>query len=395
MNRRDRPLTPLGVDAVLLVDPPLARAQPRVVDGSPVVRPKRLPGWKAPDVVPKHVRHCHAGTGARDWYIYTWRLDDPENRIRIPYSCNSWRCPACAPHEAAVLFRRLTDACRSLDPRGFVYVVLTLDQKGYYDKSLHGWRKYRDLKEAYRELGKQSQSFLYRLRRWMKRNGMRVLKNEWFAVVEAHRTGWPHLNLVLYSPELAEFLDRDQADRRGTGMPLADVTLLTGELRDAAMGAGWGARSTAERARSRDALAGYVTKLAGFSEATAGEIAKITQAPTAAPPRFRRLRSGKGFLPERHGTSDGWSGALVRRQICNDGFPAVLPLHNCSDEHRENVAAACYLEERLWLEERIKLHQKRTVVKKYGPAAVLGELVQHYHRNELKPRDAAQQWDTS
>ncbi|MBG7606043.1 MAG: 2TM domain-containing protein [Actinobacteria bacterium] len=46
------------------------------------VRPKRLPGWKPPAVVPKHVQHCNRGTGSRLWWIYTWRTSTPESRAQ-------------------------------------------------------------------------------------------------------------------------------------------------------------------------------------------------------------------------------------------------------------------------------------------------------------------------
>ena len=355
--------------------------------GVPVrkVPPKRLKGWIPPKVTPKHVRHCNAGTGKRDWWIYTWRRDDPVKRVRVPYRCNSWRCPSCAPHEAAVLWRRITDACAPLDPKGFVFVVLTLDQRGYYDKRQHGWRKFREVKEAYRELGKQSQSFLYRLRYWQKTRGMRVLGNEWFAVVEAHRSGWPHMNLVLYAPQLARMLDEQQAVLRVTGADARKQILMRGDLRTMAEASGWGRESTAERARDRKALASYVTKLAGFSDATAGEVAKITQAPTSAPQKFRRLRSGKGFLPPRHGTSDGWTGALIRRQVCNDGAEVVLPLHNVGLEHAANVRDACELEDLLWQRERMTLWQRRAEVARYGAQAVLGPVVQYFDGERLLP----------
>jgi hypothetical protein len=361
---------------------------PDFLSDAPVqrVRPKRLKGWVAPEVIPKHVRHCQAGTGKRDWWIYTWRVDTPQNRVRIPYQCNSWRCHACAPHEAAVLWRRITDACAPLEARGFVFVVLTLDQRGFYDKRQTGWRKFRDVREAYRELGRQSQKLLYRLRRWQKRHGMRELRNEWFAVVESHRTGWPHMNLVLYSPQLARHLDQEQAARRAAGeTDPRELILLQGELREMAEGAGWGRQSTAERARDQKALAGYVTKLAGFSDRTAGEVAKITQAPKAAPSKFRRLRSGKGFLPPRRSTSDGWTGALIRRQVCDNGDPVVLPLHNVGLEHAANVRDACELEDRIWQEEDETLWKKRAVVARYGPQAVLGTRIQYWEGDRLLP----------
>jgi hypothetical protein len=364
---------------------------PVAVPSAPKVRPKRLPGWVAPEVVPKHVEHCNRGTGSRLWWIYTWRHSTPESRIRIPYSCNSWRCEACAPHEAAVLWRRITDACLPLDPKGFVFLVLTLDQRGHFDKRTDGWRKFYDVKEAYRELGSQTQKLLKRLRYWQKCRGMKPLGNEWFCVVEAHRSGWPHMNLVIHAPELAEQLDQEQAELQREGKTPRECILIRGDLQRMAVKSGWGLQSTAERARDRKALAGYVTKLAGFSDATAGEVAKITQAPTAAPVKFRRLRSGRGFLPPRRGTAEGWTGALIRRQICNDGSTAVLPLHKCSAEHAENVERACELEEGIWQDEEERLYRKRAIVARHGPQAVLGAIVQYWEgKTERKTEQATE-----
>jgi len=356
---------------------PAVSPSPLQVAPARKVRPKRLAGWSTPKVIPRHVRHCQNGVGkkSRLWWIYTWREASPEVRIRIPYTCHSWRCEQCAVHEAAVLFARIKEACAELDPRGFVFIVLTLDQRGFFDKRQDGWRRFRDVTEAYRELGHQSEKFLKRLRRWMKRNGMTPLGSEWIEVVEAHRSGWPHMNLVLYSRDLARRLEREQAELRRQGKSARECILLRGDILKAATGAGWGVQSTAERARSHKALAGYVTKLAGFSDATAGEIAKLTQLPMCAPPRFRRLRSGRGFLPPRKGTAEGWTGALVRRQICNDGMPVVLPLHRVSPEHAINVRGACELEDQIWERERETLYRKRSVVARHGPTAVLGWLV--------------------
>lgn len=262
-------------------------------------------------------------------------------------------------------------------------MVLTLDQRGLYSG---GKPRFRDSTDAYLGIGKQSQSFLYRLRRWQKRNGHAVLGSQWFAVVEQHANGFPHVNLCIYAPELADLLDQEQE-----GIPLdpADPqarTLLQGELRAMAIASGWGPRSTAERARDRKALAGYVTKVAGKADATAGEIAKVTQAPVSAPPKFRRLRSGKGFLPPRKGTAEGWTGALIRRQWDNEGGPSVLPLHRATPEHAINVAGACYLEEQIWQTEMERI-ARDPKAKRYGPHAVLGPPVQYWEGDRRLRQD--------
>lgn len=303
--------------------------------------------------IPKHVKHCF-GTGCRDWWIYTWRRDAPEARRRQPYFCNSWRCPHCARHEAAVTFARIKEACDPLEPSGFVFVVLTLDREGYYSGE-----RWSCVDDAYRAFSTMTRKFLKRLRRWQKREGMQPLKNQWVGVVEAHRTGWPHLNLLIHSPELAEHVASSQADvpacgfcaRCRKGKSCRAPMLLQGAIRSAATGAGWGVQSTIERARSADAVGGYLTKLSATQGATAGELAKLTQAPTMAPVRFRRLRSGVGFLPPRRHDPDV-TGTLVRRTRDSDGSFVVLPLHDPgSSASREQVAACCYDEDRIASEE--------------------------------------------
>jgi hypothetical protein len=82
--------------------------------------------------------------------------------------------------------------------------------------------------------------------------------------------------------------------------------------------AGWGRQSSAEAARSVDAVCGYAVKLAGLHDASAGELAKITQVPTNAPERFRRLRAGKGFLPPRK-HDEAVTGCLMRRRRSAEG----------------------------------------------------------------------------
>lgn len=308
------------------------------VEGVPTdARAKSLP-------LPKHVQHCH-GRGSRGWWIYTWKKATPGLKTRVPYNCNSWRCDACRRHEAAVTFARIRQACAPLSADGFVYFVLTIDRNG----TLSG-NPWKDAETAYRELGKMQAAFMRRLRKWMKRQGMRVLGNEWVSVVEAHRSGWPHLNVMLHSPELAEFLARDRAERESQGMQWPQTVWLSGELSDMATNSGWGAISTAERAHSRDALIGYVTKLAGLADRAAGEIAKLTQLPLNAPERFRRLRSGKGFLPPR-AKNEAVTGTLVRRNYAADGTPHVMPLHKVPPAAVPHVAACCYQEERILVDE--------------------------------------------
>jgi hypothetical protein len=204
------------------------------------------------------------------------------------------------------MFARMKEAFGALPPDGNVFMVLTLDQNGTYSE-----KRWANADEANAALSKQSRNFVKRLRRYCLQRGWSDFRNRWVATVEAHRSGWPHMNYIIHCPELAAELAADYAQRvkrtshRG-------ATLLEGDLLTMAMATGWGVQSTAERGRDADALVGYITKLAGRADATVGELAKLSQAPVAARKGFRRLRAGVGFLPPKRKNPD-YTGTLIRR----------------------------------------------------------------------------------
>lgn len=315
-------------------------------------------------VTPRHVEACqHSPVGRERWFVWTWKRSSPEKQTRIPYSCNSWRCDVCRRHEAAVTFARIREATAPLDPSGWCFLVLTLDRAGYYSGA-----PWADVNEAYRELGTMTRRTLAKIgRNWgpetkLERSGrsktlrtVRALGNRWVSVVEAHRSGWPHVNLLVWCPELAERL-RCERDERLADPELADAvalardawarkepvpaairerarraTVIGGELAELITDSGWGLQSTAEAARSSAAIAGYVVKLAGMHDASAGELAKVTQAPLNAPERFRRLRSGKGFLPPRN-VNPEVTGCLIRRRRSREGDWEIQAINAPKDE---------------------------------------------------------------
>lgn len=230
----------------------------------------------------------------------------------MPYACNSWRCPTCARHEAAVTFARIKEAFGPLPAHECVFLVLTIDREGTL-----GPQRWRDATSAYKAISKLTEKLLKRLRRLHATKGWECFGSRWVGTVEAHRSGWPHLNLVIHSPELAQHLRREQSKLKPKAREKygkdwkRHVCRLRGELRRHVRESGWGAVGTAEPARSKDALAGYITKLAANADKAWAEVAKLTQLPLNAPERFRRLRSGKRFLPPRHSNPET-TGALVR-----------------------------------------------------------------------------------
>jgi hypothetical protein len=237
-----------------------------------------------------------------------------------------------------VTFARIQEAMtrEGYKPDGWVFVVLTLDRDGFYSG-----KPWPNVQEAFKALSAMSRNFMARVRRLCERNGWRSPGSDWVATVETHRSGWPHVNFVMYAPELARELEDERQRNLARGCSRRASILLDGELRASALSTGWGPQSTAEQARSKDALAGYIVKLAGQLEATTGELAKLTQVPTNAEGKFRRLRSGKGFLPPRR-KSENVTGTMLRRVLDpqRSAFGAIT-LHEVKDPERAKVIACC------------------------------------------------------
>lgn len=314
--------------------------------------------------LPKHVKHCHA-RGARDWWIWVWQKNNSTLKTRIPYRCGSWRCEDCRVHEAHVAWTRMRDAFEPLDASGIVFLVLTLDRKCTYSKKKH-WNTAQD---AFRELGALTSGFLRNLRRWAKSNGWKPLKNQWVQTIEAHQSGWPHANIVLWSPELAEWIAEEKKAKLDDHITEDQSRYVSSYLADMVTRAGWGLLSTAERANSKEETLGYICKTAGKVDESIGELAKLSQLPMAAPFRFRRIRSGVGFLPKRK-KNENVTGTLVRRQHSVTGYD-VIPLHNVKgDAAIENCECACATEEKIWYGELEASVRCKKQVRKYGMAAV-------------------------
>lgn len=279
---------------------------------------------------PAHVRAC-ANNPQRTgrWTLALWERPTPLDQTRIAYTCGSYRCPSPECQRAAAHrdFAKLSEAVSSVrDDSAWCLLVLTIDQRETLAKraSGNGWQ---DEQEAFRCLSKMTRNFLARLRRWHERNGWASFGNRWVATVEVQANGWPHINLMVHSPGLAQWLDECPEEEVASkdGKRTARAKPLRGELRDHAVACDWGSVGYADRARNRDALAGYLVKLSGNLEATSGEIAKLTQTPTNARMKLRRIRAGKGFIRSRE-RSGRWTGIMLARKKQRDGETFVKPL---------------------------------------------------------------------
>lgn len=375
-------------------------------------------------VIPRHVAACqHSPTSRERWFTWIWKRAHPGVQSRVPYNCNSWRCPVCRRHEAAVAFARIRQAQQAIDAAGWCLIVLTVDRLGFYSG-----KPWFDVNACYRSLSKMSSKFLREVGyRWgpdtkLERYGggkvrtVRHLSNRWIATVEAHRSGWPHVNVMVWCPALALYLARQRderlsdpevanavallreawkpgsAQKTAQKEPIAaeiyakgrQASLVSDELAELVQAAGWGLQSTAEAARSTEAVAGYIIKVAAHHDASVGELAKITQAPTNAPARFRRLRSGRRFLPPRHKNPDV-TGCLIRRRRSAQGDQEIIAVNASKDDtQREPIELALRAEQALIFEEEAILCRTRGNPPPMPPVRVAfeGELEGHRETSE-------------
>ncbi|MCP4243054.1 MAG: hypothetical protein GY772_21075 [bacterium] len=243
--------------------------------------------------------------------LWTWEPGNLAGAKRMVATCGSWRCEGCRRRRASIDYARIVEALEPHDPKDVIFAVLTLDRNGRYSG-----KEWSDPEAAYRELSRMTRNWMSRLNYWLAKNKMETVGSRWVATVEAHRRGWPHLNVVMVAPQLAQRLGELRDERAQAGLSGREQTLVEGDLQEMVTGTGWGVQSTMEQARSKEALAGYVIKVAGEADksygALAGEVSKMTQVPENAPKGMRRLRSGKGFLPPRR--VSGRTGVCLERE---------------------------------------------------------------------------------
>jgi hypothetical protein len=142
----------------------------------------------------------------------------------------------------------------------------------------------------YSALSGMFERFRKRINRELEKRNKQPIGNRWISVVEAHQSGWPHVNVLIQGNDFAELLEEEQytveKSKRG------DFRLLHGLIAQHAKECGFGRVSGNVQGDVKNALA-YVIK-------TAKEWNKALQLPLMAEKRFRRVRSGKGFLPKSH-----------------------------------------------------------------------------------------------
>lgn len=248
--------------------------------------------------------------GVRPWALTTWPRGDPRAPSAAPARCGSWRCAACRPWRAFQDFDRLRQALEPAPEHHVVFMVLTFAQREWSDP----WAAYRAVSRQWRVLARR----LERAGAGFRGATPRGTCWRWAMVVEQHRSGWPHANVLAWAPGLAADVAANVAQAEAEGHRDRWAILVRGTLREAVLSAGFGPQSTADILRERKgglpAAAGYVLKTAkrdaDARERLAAEASKREQAPVNAPKGLRRLRSGKGFLPPAP-TSPHTTGAML------------------------------------------------------------------------------------
>jgi len=281
---------------------------------------RRRQAYLRQETQPAYVQACFANPfRRRTYWVYTWKPGEPASKQRSPYHCGSWRCEHCQQHAGHVLWSRLQEAFKPLEPSGVVFVVLTLDPKEHV-------RSRSNLEEVYKEFAQRQNRWMKRLRRYLIDRFGEDFGNRWASVTEAHRTGVPHVNIAIYHPAWAAELRRDQDAMAQAGANQRESILLRTTLLQHAKdcGFGWASTCEANRTDSTEAICGYLVKCVKHADEMHGEMAKLTQLPLESPKNFRRLRAGKRFVPPPHKGSK--TGTVIRRYYTPEGDEQTEPL---------------------------------------------------------------------
>jgi hypothetical protein len=106
-------------------------------------------------------------------------------------------------------------------------------------------------------------------------------KTQFITLIEQHRSGVPHVNVLIRNSALAQASEGDGwKGLRGEN----------GKFFKHVVESNFGKRLWLEPIRDKEAIAGYFVKLMG-------EVTKGSQVPVMAPKHFRRIRASRGLLP--------------------------------------------------------------------------------------------------
>lgn len=222
----------------------------------------------------------------------------------------------------ALLFARLRSPESWLiraDPRDLVFLTLTLPAADHHK---------RDPDELHRDIGSRWNV----LRGWLARRGRWAGDEDrlgFLWVRESHRSGVPHLHVVLRSRGLALEVAATHDELMSMGADGDALTIAPRPWRDAAQRAGFGSRIDASIVRSADKVSGYIAKVSG-------ELTKASQL-AAVPTRTRCYGSSRRFIPPRF-KRPGWTGWLENANV--PGAPILKGAAKSMKQHLRRWAAA-------------------------------------------------------
>lgn len=259
-----------------------------------LAREKANPPVEPPATAPKYVHACHAG----EWHL-NLRYKDGRPGARIPYRCNSRHHEGpCRDTWRRRLFARLkAGALGTANPADVLFATLTLPASDHAEvkaalRSGEISRVEAAVKEQNRTLGAKLKSWVDALSKRARREGGERLRYFWFR--EAHRSGVPHLHLLIVSPWVAARVRARDAELAELDVELDedDRGLAPVEYRELAMQCGFGERLDMQVAESPKALMSYAAKVIG-------EVSKGSQTPEILPQHCRSYGASKGFLAPR------------------------------------------------------------------------------------------------
>ena len=251
--------------------------------------------------------------GKRGGRVPAFTLSSVKGKL-LPFRCKSWRhIGECRDFVFKRDFKRIMDALESRPV--WLFVVLTLSRKR--------WKA--GPRAAYKNFWRAWQRLRQRLGRLL---GEKI---EFICVMEQHRDGWPHMNLLLYwkgmenvddLPKYAEAIGKwlkRKAPSCGIGhsvfcQELESQKNIAGYFSGQSLGyEGNGPRNGNQISKAHRQVAGEVNKQS-----------KSYQVPTDAPLGFRRIRSSRHLVTPVGNDESEFSGAIwnPEKQPKDSAIPA-------------------------------------------------------------------------
>jgi len=269
-----------------------------------------------PEDAPRYVHACHHG----EWHL-NLRFSDGREGARIPYRCNSRHHEGpCRDTWRRRLYARLMAGRLGSAPLEHVsFGTFTLPASVHRmvrDGVANGGDKAELIRSQHKAIGSMLRRWTRAVNARAKRAGAEPMGYFWYR--EAHKSGVPHVHMLIVSEWVAGMLSRRDAELEGAELEAADAHLAPIELRELGCSIGWGDRMDLQLAKSREALSSYATKLVG-------EVSKGSQTPEHMPLKCRSHGSSRGFLGPRivDESATGWVTDEHGRKLSKTQVPEV------------------------------------------------------------------------